>query len=62
LKQKISLTKDGIVKEPALRTFQYMGVTDIQFMPILDMGRRGRTKTGLDPKHNLKFKELVNGW
>ena len=50
-------------QEPALRyAFQYMGVTDIQFIHAngLDMGDEAR-KRGLD-KAQSKIQELVNGW
>jgi FMN-dependent NADH-azoreductase len=50
-------------QEPALRyAFQYMGVTDIQFIHAngLDMGDEAR-KRGLDEAQS-KIQELVNGW
>jgi FMN-dependent NADH-azoreductase len=50
-------------QEPALRyAFQYMGVTDIQFIHAngLDMGDEAR-KRGLD-EAQFKIQELVNGW
>ncbi|MBD2261302.1 FMN-dependent NADH-azoreductase [Pseudanabaena sp. FACHB-2040] len=50
-------------QEPALRyAFQYMGVTDIQFIHAngLDMGDEAR-KRGLDEAKS-KIQELVNGW
>jgi FMN-dependent NADH-azoreductase len=50
-------------QEPALRyAFQYMGVTDIQFIHAngQDMGDEAR-KRGLDEAQS-KIQELVNGW
>lgn len=50
-------------QEPALRyAFQYMGVTDIQFIHAngLDLGNEAR-KRGLD-KAQSKIQELVNDW
>jgi len=55
--------RGGMVRNPALRyAFQYMGVTDIQFIHAngLDMGDEAR-KRGLDEAQS-KIQELVNGW
>jgi len=61
LKQGL-LTKDGIVRNLLRYAFQYMGVTDIQFIHAngLDMGDEAR-KRGLDEAQS-KIQELVNGW